>query len=143
MNSCRPLMCFSSYLELNKPNHLVLLEYIKVYETIKDKNSELDYLHQEKNEVKSFLTQAERQKELSRQSEVDQAYATVAFIENNETDLRNSIDEAEVMLNELYETNISSFQECFKEFNDLVIRVPPTHVVNNTASSRGNDLMRK
>ena len=51
LNSCRPLMCFSSYLETNKPNHLVLLEYIKVYETIKDKNSELDYLHQEKSEA--------------------------------------------------------------------------------------------
>lgn len=44
LNSCRPLMCFSNYLESEKENHVVLLDYIKTYETIKDKETELEYI---------------------------------------------------------------------------------------------------
>ena len=32
LNSCRPLMSFSSYIETEKPAHMCLLEYIKEYE---------------------------------------------------------------------------------------------------------------
>ena len=48
LNSCRPLMSFSNYLDEQKPEHIVLLDYVKVYETIKDKESELDYLYRKK-----------------------------------------------------------------------------------------------
>ena len=48
LNSCRPLMSFSNYLDEQKPEHIVLLDYVKVYETIKDKESELDYLYNKK-----------------------------------------------------------------------------------------------
>ena len=48
LNSYRPLMAFSAYLEKEKPEHMVLLDYIKLYETIKDKESDLDYLHSKK-----------------------------------------------------------------------------------------------
>ena len=36
LNSCRPLICFSSWLEENRQAHIVLLEYIKSFETIKE-----------------------------------------------------------------------------------------------------------
>lgn len=48
-------MCFSNYLEMKKPSHLILLEYIKVYETIKDKESELDYLTIQKAEAEAQI----------------------------------------------------------------------------------------
>ena len=41
LNSCRPLICFSSWLENNKQTHMVLLEYIKSFETIKEEILEL------------------------------------------------------------------------------------------------------
>ena len=41
-------MSFSNYLDEQKPEHIVLLDYVKVYETIKDKESELDYLYRKK-----------------------------------------------------------------------------------------------
>lgn len=55
LNSCRPLMCFSSYLEEEKPSHMILLEYIKMYETIKDKESDLDYLSIQKTEAQAKI----------------------------------------------------------------------------------------
>ena len=41
LDSCRPLMCFNDYLESNKPCHTILLDYIKIYETLKDKEIDL------------------------------------------------------------------------------------------------------
>lgn len=34
LNSCRPLMSFNDYLENNKPSHTILLDYIKLFETL-------------------------------------------------------------------------------------------------------------
>ena len=44
LNSCRPLMCFNNFLESKKPNHVILLEFIKIFETIRDKETELEYI---------------------------------------------------------------------------------------------------
>ena len=44
LNSCRPLICFNIYLDRHKPNHVFLLEFIKLYETLKDKENDLDYI---------------------------------------------------------------------------------------------------
>ena len=55
LNSCRPLMVFSGYLDEKKPDHLRLLEYIKVYETIKELEIELNDLESRKQEAEEKL----------------------------------------------------------------------------------------
>lgn len=55
LNSCRPLMSFGSYLEDKKPNHLVLLEYIKIYETIREKVIDLEDLQSKRSQAESVM----------------------------------------------------------------------------------------
>ena len=49
LNSCRPLMSFSAYLDTFKESHFFLLEYIKMYEQIKDLELDLQDIQSEKN----------------------------------------------------------------------------------------------
>lgn len=57
LNSCRPLMAFNDYLEANKPSHTILLDYIKLYETLKDKEIDLSELQKEKMRTEEHLQQ--------------------------------------------------------------------------------------
>ena len=52
-------MAFSSHLEDQRPDHMILLEYIKMYETIQDKESDLDYLNIQKAEEEAKLSRAQ------------------------------------------------------------------------------------
>jgi len=48
LNSCRPLMSFSSWIEDNKQCHLYLLDYIKQFETIKEQTLDLKQVEAER-----------------------------------------------------------------------------------------------
>lgn len=48
-------MAFHSYLEKEKPEHIVLLDYVKLFETIKDKESDLSYLQVKREEAEAEL----------------------------------------------------------------------------------------
>jgi len=46
-------MCFTSFLEINYSEHIQLLEYIKLYEQIKEKQIDLDDLEGEKSRIEA------------------------------------------------------------------------------------------
>jgi hypothetical protein len=48
-------MCFNSYLENHKPRHTFLLEFIKLYETLKDRENELYYINEQKTKAEEQL----------------------------------------------------------------------------------------
>ena len=46
---------------------------------------------------------------------------TIGQIESMQGETKNSIDEARMMLSEIYESNIDSFQQCFAEYHTSVM----------------------
>ena len=83
LNSCRPLMCFSNYLEEEKPEHIVLLEYVKVYETIQDRERDLDYLTIQKAESMAKI-ESYQSDESSNKYEIEYWNNTIAEFEKRE-----------------------------------------------------------
>lgn len=116
LNSCRPLMCFSNYLDTEKPDHLVLLEYVKVYETIKDKEIDLENLLVQKADAYALTDELGES-----DPQLDRVKVTIAEIENDENVAKNSISDARMMLSEIFETKRESFYQCFTEFNSTML----------------------
>ena len=83
LNSCRPLMCFSNYLEEEKPEHMVLLEYVKVYETIQDRERDLDYLTIQKAESMAKI-ESYQSDDSSNKNEIEYWNNTIAEFEKRE-----------------------------------------------------------
>ena len=97
---------------------MILLEYIKVYETIKDKESDLDYLSIQKTEAQAKINTV---RSTESEDEMEQVKATIADIENTEIYTKNSICDARMMLSDMYETKKESFYQCFTEFNSTML----------------------
>ena len=55
LNSCRPLMSFNGWLEENKPEYLVLLDYIKTFETLKEQILDLKEVQKERQDYEEWM----------------------------------------------------------------------------------------
>ena len=123
MNSCRPLMCFTTFLENNKPEHIQLLEYIKLYEQIKEKQIDLEEYEKKKSEVETQLQELFMSS--TRDKEVNQMTETIARFEELGEQTQRDIDSHAFILGEMYESNKDSFNYCFSEFYNTMTQASP------------------
>ena len=119
LNSCRPLMSFSGYLEVQKPDHICLLDYIKAYETIKEHHLDLKDLEEEKLRAEATLQELDGPA-CAKKSVLDNMIASIEKLNQNETEAKSSYNLARQMLSEMYETNYESFNKCFAEYESII-----------------------
>ena len=70
LNSCRPLICFSGYIEKKKPEFICLLDYIKAHDTIEYYEIELGDIKKKKIYAERILGQNQQN---MRQSILDES----------------------------------------------------------------------
>ena len=108
-------MCFSTYLEEEKKEHIHLLEFIKVYETLRDNENTLYQLVETKDECEAALQSVDSNRQ------IDHLVSTLKDLDQEKTELTGSIEEARMLLSEMFETNKDSFYQCFHEFNSTML----------------------
>ena len=112
LNSCRPRMCFENYLDENKQDHVILLDYVKLYLKIEDYEAELVHIQQQKDTYTEVLGQPD--------FDQDEIRASIRRIEDTEIYTKNQIGDGRLALSDLFHNSEDQFVNCFAKYETLI-----------------------